>query len=639
MRLTKITLFLLILGIFANYNLVKAQDTTSGAKNFYIEKLPEHMEPDSNKIKKRHLDQHEKYINLESPYPAKTRHWSSIVLNGGLQTVSGDVKARMGWVVGGSYRWNLGYIASMRVGARHGVSFGQNYEPKALVGSLEENQLTVPSNSLYGNAGNGFFEELFDANGNFDGFLNPVTGDTLTRLINYADAGIFHAFDNYKVKITELDLSVMFHLNNFKYHRENNWFNAYVFLGAGGMLYKTYSDVLNENGDPYDYEAFFRQGIVNGEFNQDLDDVFADGSVTPSERSTVRDALKDLYGAGQLKRTYESAAEGHKNEENLFSRVFNPAFHVGAAIDFLVHPRISIGLETRHTFANDDLIDGQRWSEQGDLTRDYDTYNQTTLSLAFHIGKKKEKSDLPMWWENPNERTMFMLQQQPDVAKIIEEAVPEDSDNDGIPDKIDEEPNTPEGAIVDSKGNTKDSDGDGCPDHEDPEPYSTPMLKIEDCKNVYDFATKECCDEKTIGTYTPCREVELPTIHFDDDKYYISPEFYAHLHEIARRMQDCPDLKVVTHGHNDTRTDIKYNEQISWNRVNASINFLVDKYGISRDRFIVTYSGKREPLVGDETAASKYKTKKVEFKFAEEGQTGESNPPAPHPGIKAGSDK
>jgi hypothetical protein len=66
---------------------------------------------------------------------------------------------------------------------------------------------------------------------------------------------------------------------------------------------------------------------------------------------------------------------------------------------------------------------------------------------------------------------------------------------------------------------------------------------------------------------------------------------------------------------------------------------LVDKYGISRDRFIVTYSGKREPLVGDETAASKYKTKKVEFKFAEEGQTGESNPPAPHPGIKAGSDK
>jgi OOP family OmpA-OmpF porin len=361
--------------------------------------------------------------------------------------------------------------------------------------------------------------------------------------------------------------------------------------------------------------------------------------VAPSERGTVRDALKELYGAGQLKRTYESAAEGHKNEENLFSRVFNPAFHVGAAIDFLVHPRISIGLETKHTFANDDLLDGQRWSEQGDLTRDYDTYNQTTLSLAFHVGRKKEKSDLPMWWENPNERTMFMLQQQPDVAKIIEEAVPEDSDNDGVPDKIDEEPNTPEDAIVDSKGNTKDSDGDGCPDHEDPEPYSTPMLKIVDCKNVYDFAAKECCDEKTIGTYTPCKEVELPTVHFDDDKYYIKPEFYAHLHEIARKMQDCPDLKVVTYGHNDTRPDIKYNEQISWNRVNASINFLVDKYGISRDRFIVTYSGKREPLVGDETPASKYKTKKVEFKFAEEGQTGDSNPPAPHPGIKAGSDK
>jgi hypothetical protein len=149
MRLFKITLFLLVIGIFADYQSVLAQDTISGSKNFYMEKLPEHMQPDSNKIKKRHLDQHEDYINLESPYPAKTRHWSSIVLNGGLQTISGDVKARLGWVVGGSYRWNLGYIASMRVGARHGVSFGQNYEPKALVGSLEENQLTVPSNKVY----------------------------------------------------------------------------------------------------------------------------------------------------------------------------------------------------------------------------------------------------------------------------------------------------------------------------------------------------------------------------------------------------------------------------------------------------------------------------------------------------------
>lgn len=625
-----------------NYNNVVAQETESGIENWYLERLPDHMHPDSNKIKKRHMDQHREYVNMESPYPAKTRHWSSITLNGGIQTVSGDVKSKLGWVVGGSYRWNLGYIASMRIGARHGVSFGQNYEAKSLVGSLEENQLIQPHNQVYRAAGNGFFDEITDANGLVTGFKNPVTGDTLTRLVNYADAGIYHAFDNYKVKITELDLSVMFHLNNFKYHRENTWFNAYVFLGAGGMIYKTYSDVLDANGNPYDYESFFRDGIVNGEYSPELEAVFADGIVEAGdERSTVRDALKTLYGGGTLKRDYESAAEGHSNEEELFSRVFNPSFHVGAAVDFLVHPRISIGLETKHTFTNDDLIDGQRWSEQGDLTRDYDTYNQTTLSLAFHIGKKKAKSDLPMWWENPSERTMYMLQQQPDVAKIVKEAVPEDSDNDGIPDKIDEEPNTPPGAIVDSKGNTKDSDGDGCPDHEDPEPFSTPTLKIVDCKNLFEFADPECCDEKAalVGSVVPCREIELPSIHFDDDKYYVKPEFYAHLHEVARKMQDCPDLKVVADGHTDTNDDVKYNEQLSWNRVNASINYLVEKYGISRDRFIVNYSGERTPLTGDQSSFEKYQNRRVEFKFAEEGQTGESNPPAPHPGIKAGSNK
>lgn len=245
-----------------------------------------------------------------------------------------------------------------------------------------------------------------------------------------------------------------------------------------------------------------------------------------------------------------------------------------------------------------------------------------------------------MWWENPNVGVYSVLQQQPDVAKLMEEVSLKDEDGDGIPDKIDEEPDTPEGAIVDPKGVTKDSDGDGCPDHEDPEPYSTPLLPIVDCKNVYDFATKECCDERaTIIPATPCREIELPSIHFDDDKYYVKPEFYAHLHEIARKMQDCPDLRVVADGHTDTRADIKYNEQLSWSRVNASINYLVEKYGISRDRFIVKYSGERVPLTGDETAIQKYQNRRVEFRFAEEGEEGDSNPPAPHPGINAGSDK
>ncbi|MEZ5009707.1 MAG: OmpA family protein [Chitinophagales bacterium] len=612
----KFTVLLITLFLCSNLGNLKAQilpDTT----NWYLDELPAFMQPDSNKIKKRKLDQHRDYINMEYPYPAKPRHWSTLSITGGSMMTSGDVKARMGWNVGLNYRWNLGYIVSMRVDLHHGRSYGQNYEAKDLVGSLEENQLTNIHNQAY--AGN-------------------------TGGVNYANSGEYLAFDNYKNEITDASVSLMFHLNNIKYHREKTFFNFYTFLGIGGMLYKTWVDALDENGNVYEYNNFLKgdtenDGVLNVN-NQELADVFADGVVSAGERGTVRDALQDLYGGKALKRSYETAAEGHKNEENFLERVFNPTFHVGAAVDFLVHPRITIGIETKQTFTNDDLVDGQRWTVQGDLTRDYDTYNQTNITLGFNIGKKKEKSELPMWWMNPNDRTMFMLQQQPDVAKVVREAIPNDEDGDGVPDKQDKEPNTPADAIVNSKGETLDSDGDGCPDHEDPEPFSTPILPIVDCKNVYDFATKECCDEKaTVIAAVPCKEIQLPSIHFDDNKYYVKPEFYAHLHEVARKMQDCPDLKVVSNGHTDTRADIKYNEQLSWNRVNASINYLVQKYGISRDRFIVKYSGERSPLTGDETAAGKYQNRRVEFRFAEDGEEGESNPPAPHPGIKAGSDK
>jgi hypothetical protein len=33
------------------------------------------------------------------------------------------------------------------------------------------------------------------------------------------------------------------------------------------------------------------------------------------------------------------------------------------------------------------------------------------------------------------------------------------------------------------------------------------------------------------------------------------------------------------------------------------------------------------------------KSRKVEFRYAVDGEMGESNPPSPHPGLKAGSDK
>ena len=131
--------------------------------------------------------------------------------------------------------------------------------------------------------------------------------------------------------------------------------------------------------------------------------------------------------------------------------------------------------------------------------------------------------------------------------------------------------------------------------------------------------------------------MELPSTIFDEDKYYLDPQFYGNLHQVAERMQMCPDMKLVVTGYDESRNDQKYNEQLAWNRANAAVDYLVEKYGISRDRFIVKYVGGKKAASG-----SPYERKmknKVEFRYANEGETGDSNPPAPHPGLKAGSNK
>ncbi len=455
----------------------------------------------------------------------------------------------------------------------------------------------------------------------------------------------------------DLAISAIFNLNNIKYHRKQNFANFYLYFGTGGQFYKTMVDQLDDDGNRYNYAAVrsltdesdprYALSVNASNSDPDREEDGKRGFLNFSERKELKDAVEALYGGYRRDRDYETPAEGmDREDQSFFKWSKNATFHAGFGIEFLLTDWFVLGIESRNTWTiGDDLVDGQRWSEQGDLTRRFDNYNQTDLKLAFNLGKSS-KRELPMWWRNPNERNYQILTHQPDLRKVEEKVdeVTEDDDKDGVINKFDAEPNTPINAIVDSRGRVLDSDKDGCPDHEDPEPYSTPLLPIKDCKNVYDFAEKACCDETTkaaqvIAAPTNCNEIKLPSIHFDDDRYNLKPEFYAHLHEVARKMQDCPDLRVVANGHTDTRNDVKYNEQLSWNRVNASINYLVEKYGISRDRFLVTYSGERAPLNDDGSAIEKYENRRVEFRFAEEGETGSSNPPAPHPGINAGKNK
>ncbi|MCB0540160.1 MAG: OmpA family protein, partial [Bacteroidetes bacterium] len=122
--------------------------------------------------------------------------------------------------------------------------------------------------------------------------------------------------------------------------------------------------------------------------------------------------------------------------------------------------------------------------------------------------------------------------------------------------------------------------------------------------------------------------------HFDKDRYDIKPEFYAHLSILADKMVSCPDMMINATGMTDKDDNDKYNEQLSWNRVNAVIDYLNKNYGIDRNRFIVNFEG--ESNAEGTSKAAQYRERKVSLTQAGPNDKGSSNPAAPHPGIKAG---
>ncbi len=313
--------------------------------------------------------------------------------------------------------------------------------------------------------------------------------------------------------------------------------------------------------------------------------------------------------------TYESFAEctadpgGFSIADNPIN--FNPALTGGIGVRYKLGRRAELELEYRIAWTNDDLLDGQRWQEGAvALTRDFDNYSQATLGIHFRLGKGEESP----WWTNPLTDVYSSAKEANDMVKKLTD----DTDNDGVPDLYDKEPDTPENTPVDRQGRTLDSDGDGYPDIEDDEPFSMKGCPVDANGVMIDAdndGTPDCVDKEPNsppGMYYDANGVAivieneggtsempclLPIVHFDLNEDIIKPEFYPELYYIAQVMQADPDLKVRAVGHADNRNSDAYNQDLSKRRVENAINFIVTTYGISKDRFQSDFSGESAPVI------------------------------------------
>ncbi|MCB0514453.1 MAG: OmpA family protein [Chitinophagales bacterium] len=567
-------------------------------------------------MKPKYQDQQEKFLDGKYNYPAKPRNKTELGIDIGSLYVSGDIKARSwfpGLGIGGHIRRSLGYVFSVRGSIMAGTTYGMNWEGSQgwsgdgnLGGHFAGPGEWVPNPALGGDDGRYYAQFNDQGTPDYRGLNNNVV------------------FYNYKTQIREAVISGIVNLNNIKFHKRRNRWNLYGIFGIGGFLYNTTMDQLNANGEEYDYS-----GIAYG-----IDE----------QRKDAKQKLKDLWDGD-----YESQAEKHRDDYWILGVVnkddnkwsYRPTAHVGIGVAVKLSNTVNLGLESKVTYTNDDLVDGQRWQEWGALTREYDTYVFTNASLNFNLGRKNSVE--PLWWMNPIDYTAS----KDDCCDDFKLA---DADGDGVPDMFDEEPDSRKDCPVDTRGRMLDSDGDGVLDCDDCQPHTPRHLidKINDCGAAFEA----CCRDTLIiervieaprAYKAPCDAMGLPNVLFDLNHYGLRPEFDAQLQAVASYMNANPDVRLCVVGHTDNRSGDAYNNVLSWKRANEVANKLSSQFGIPRNRLVVQYSGEGNPVVAGlaDSAAKKgidaqhALNRRVDFKCCMEGQYDMPMPDGPRDaGVK-----
>ena len=201
-----------------------------------------------------------------------------------------------------------------------------------------------------------------------------------------------------------------------------------------------------------------------------------------------------------------------------------------------------------------------------------------------------------------------------------------DSDGDGVPDSIDECPNTPIGVEVDEKGCPIDSDGDGVPDYLDKCPNTPKGCKVDKNGCPIDSdrdGVPDCLDKcpntprNTKVDKNGCPPVgeELLILHgikFGFDSAKISDDSEAILEVAVTTLKKNPKMKVEIEGHTDSIGTAEYNLGLSQKRADAVQDHLISE-GIGAERLQAVGKGEADPLVSNELKEGRAKNRRVEF--------------------------
>ncbi len=109
-------------------------------------------------------------------------------------------------------------------------------------------------------------------------------------------------------------------------------------------------------------------------------------------------------------------------------------------------------------------------------------------------------------------------------------------------------------------------------------------------------------------------KIALRNVFFDTGRSDIRSESNAELDRLVQLLKDVPSLKIELSGHTDNTGSAQNNIQLSQDRANAVVNYLVSK-GISKDRLVAKGYGSDRPVDSNATSEGRQNNRRTEFEI------------------------
>jgi OOP family OmpA-OmpF porin len=220
-----------------------------------------------------------------------------------------------------------------------------------------------------------------------------------------------------------------------------------------------------------------------------------------------------------------------------------------------------------------------------------------SVGLTFYLGKHDVHAD---WYSE--EAFIYSQIEELDarISKIETDLI--DSDQDGVPDYLDREPNTPPGAVVDTKGRAVDTNNSGIPDH---------MESALDRR----YATKADLEKADGGGLDMAKLINEGYVNvyfrFNSDE----PEIYSlqAVNYLVIYMKQNPGSRAELIGYADEIGNANYNLQLSERRANK-VKELMIAAGIDGSR-LTTRGGGEDASVNKDSSQARQLVRRVTFRL------------------------